>query len=238
MKVLRKLAILSLVTAFFTAGRGFAQPPLITVTVVLANPHDTPLQIRGFKLPEKVHDPLRVVLQNVSPKQTTRFWIEVLIGDPAGKSGAVRAGAKELVGSNSNIPNLEWPEERVISPGSSGEVHETVFNPLHLAFQGSRVLSNCLHVAAVVSRVEFADGTVWEPDFFETRGLWKDSVPKGASSCVHRPQVEPLLRRLEGAGYASPIGTPTKIDTSQRESYSFSCAVRRRGGRLLVICPF
>jgi hypothetical protein len=202
----------------------------VVVSVTAANSDESPLRIVGFRMPEKVGDPPRVVLQNVSSKDIREFSFQAVIGRPDG-TGRI------LNGVDAGPTKMEDLRD-VIPPHGSRETPENVLIAGSLAFSASVVLSNCLHVTAMIVAIDFADGTHWYlsgPK--EMERLWKDSLPIGGTkSCGTGSVTQETLRRLEGWRHKEN-GSPTRADSSVKQSYSFSCSLGKTRGKLMALCP-
>lgn len=208
----------------------------LTVTVVAANSEETPLRILGFRLPESVGDRTTVVVHNVSSKSIRAFWVEVATYPPEGESS--RGNGRNRA-TTSNSPNWEWPQEILVPPRGRADAQVVVLHTNTFVSLARQVQTNCLHAIALVLRVDFIDGTSWRyEDKATKRRIWEDS--KGSASgglCHHESKTEGVLRRVEGAGKTN-LGTATQLESSLRESYSFSCDLREVRGKVLAFCPF
>jgi hypothetical protein len=208
----------------------------LKTTVIAGKQMDAPLQIVGFKFPTKFGDPPRVAVQNKTSKQVTGFLIDAVVGRSDSHEGEYPKRG-EAAAIQSGTDDSSWSEERTIPPYGTVEIHDRVFGSLIVGHLAKQVGSTCLRVVAVVTRVEFADGSVWsvaQPPWQS----WKDSLPEGTRSCPQAREIEDVLRRLEGSGPKESIGLPTQLDQEQHESYSFSCSVQEVKGKLRAFCPF
>jgi hypothetical protein len=185
---------------------------------------DCPLEILDLKPPERVGDPPRVHLRNISSKQTVRFWIEAEIMTPQGG----------LTRTNSNGPNQFRPSERIIPPGGEVDALEDVLQSTSLASAAKELRSNCLRVAVIVLSVDFADGTFWHGD--SQRAAFRIDLPASEQgTCTPSASAEPDLMEMRGVGFTAGRVTSPKYH-GPVQSYSFSCPIRRVGGTLHAIC--
>jgi hypothetical protein len=219
--------VLALNLAIFPAPSATSvEDGAVTVNVAIGSQKDSPLQILGIKRPERVGEPARVQLRNVSSNKTARFWVEVLIGTP-------NAG---FISSNSNGPNEFWPQERLVEAGNSSEVKETVLQSNNLVMAAKQLHSRCLSVSVLVMSVDFADGTQWQLKPEEEKQIWMNMTwPQSPS--VSQPTQSPdcRLEDLDGVGYR--LSGPDSKQEESVSSYSFSCSLRRTAGKLMAMCP-
>ncbi|MCI0748737.1 MAG: hypothetical protein L0Y58_25290 [Verrucomicrobia subdivision 3 bacterium] len=203
------------------------------MSVTAFNPDDAPLKIVGFKLPAMFGDPPKVVVQNSSPKHVKNFYVMAVVGKADRNGTEFPTRGEAAAGS---APDFPRPDERAIPPKGDVEAGEPVLRSSIVAHWFRDMRTACLRIVTVVTWVEFADGSIWSlgPPWKS----WKDSLPQGASSCLEPQEMEGTLRRLEGSGPKESQGLPTQLDSSRKESYSFSCSLREIRGRLVALCPF
>jgi hypothetical protein len=205
---------------------------------------DGPLQIIGFKLPEKIGAFPKVVVRNVSSKHIVDFTIRVTTGNLA--SGSLLGGPGTQFGdgsmgtpAQSSSLYTQWRKERFILPGSESEVKGYDLSSSHFVVIAAAVRSNCVHSLAMVNRVEFADGTVWEwlPKGEELDRIWKESIlPDSSKSCDNSSKAAELMKQLRGPAYING-GSPTGAHTGMVQNYSVTCSLRRTHETLFVVCP-
>ena len=236
MKVLSKLAIGFLVLAPSLVGGSATDEEKIVVFVTTVK-QESPLRITGFKLPDKVGGAPVLVLRNVSNKQIHDFDVAADVGNPeAGADGEI--GPAFATGTNST--RLDWPQERAIPPNSEQEAHENTLRSHTLASWGGLLHSGCLHVAAIVFSVEFADGTTWRLENQKDQKIWRSSVrTDDTKSCDHSPAMQSALKEWDdGSAGNEETGSPTHLDTGTVQSYSVTCPLRRIAGGLVAVCPW
>ena len=215
------------------------------VVFVTTVKQDGPLQITGFKLPDKVGGAPVLVLRNVSNRQVRNFYIVADIGNPEADSHGDIGPAWS---TSTNSTRLDWPQERAIPANSEREAHENELRSHTLAAWGGSLRTSCLHVAALVQSVEFADGTTWRLENHANQGIWKSSLRSDSTkSCDHSPAMESALKEWDHgspgseepgpAGYEE-TGSPVHLNTGTVQSYSVACPLRNLSGRLVAICPW
>jgi len=236
MRYLQPFSVALLVLAPCLTARPSADEVSVTIVVTAAT-QDGPLQIVGFRLPEKVGDAPRLVLHSVSQKQIRHFSVEAAVGNPE-ESARVEAGEKVAVEEMSS-GDAFWPHERTVPQNGYREAHESELRSHNLVKWGQQLHSNCLHVAAIVTHVEFADGTRWESTTPRDQAMWKASLRDDSTkSCGHSSVVEDALKQWDWtAGYAD-MGTPSHQSTDMVQSYTIVCPLRMVGGRLTALCPW
>ena len=205
---------------------------------VTTTSQDSPLQVVGFRLPDKVGSAPMLVVLNISDKEVREFGVEAAVGDPE-ESARVETGEMVAIGTKNGSGRIGWPQERMVPPNNRREAHETIFEPHHLAAWGQRLHSNCLHVAAIVTRVKFADGTSWELENFKDQTIWRSSLKTdSAKSCGHSPEIENALKQWSGAAGNASTGSLSHVDPGIVKSYSITCPLRMTGSELAAICPW
>ena len=242
MKLSRRSVLVASVVVSVLVGTGQrGDDGKVVVTVAVANHQSAPLQILGFILPDKVGDPPKLVLQNLSSNEVTAFWLDALVGKADGTGSFRELKADSPTFAHSNSPNEGWPQTLTIAPHARIELPQSSLRFPSLAFDAGRLRAACLHATAFLVRVEFADGSVWQIDNSPPlKQIWKDSLsPESVRACGQgrEPDMN-VLRRLEGWGYEKAVGTPTYAKSDQLTSYSFSCPVRQIRNKLVAVCPF
>jgi hypothetical protein len=188
---------------------------------------EAPVQILGMKLPEgSGHEP-SVHLRNTFSSKTSRIWVEAIITDPQG----------HFVSTNSNAPNELRRAERVISPGAEGWAQETVLRSVGLLMAAKKLRSNCISVDVLVMRVDFEDGTSWHLD--RSKRLAASGLPEKmdeAVACSNATASEDEIGSLVGVQIRA--GSRRPQDSSEVQSFSFSCSLHSDEGRIVGSCPF
>ena len=201
--------------------------PKVTVTVTPAIQESAPLEVVGFKLPQTAGREHPVaVFKNRSTKVPKSFWVAVMVRRA---DGAV--AANDPVGFHGS-GTLSWPNHE--------PEQQTILAAHWMAMRSSVLLSDCLHAAVAVYKVEFEDGSTWDLILGEdeAKKLWESSRNNHRpNACTHTPGIEETLRRVNNTGY-SDHGAATKLDPRQVPSFSVTCPVYERGGRLSTLCPF
>ena len=207
------------------------------VVVVTTVKQESPLQIVGLKLPDKVGGAPVVVLRNASNKQILGFHAAAAIGNPE----VDNAEQPIATPSTSSSSNLDWPEGPIppIPANSEREARGKILRSHLLAAWGGRLHSSCLHVAAFILSVEFADGTTWQLENLQDRQIWKSSLGSDSTkTCGHSFAVESALQEWDGASGYVQTGSPIHLDASTVQSYSVTCQLRSLEGKLVAICPW
>jgi len=235
MKVPSKLAIALFVLLPSLAGGSPPDDAKIVVFVTTVK-QESPLQITGFRLPDKVGGAPVLVLRNVSGKQILDFHVAAVVGNPEADA---RRDAERPIATNTNSSNLDWPQERAIPPNNEREAHENILRSHTLASWGGRLHSSCLHVAAIVLSVEFDDGTRWQLENIQDQQIWKSSLRSDSTkSCDRSPAMESALKEWDGPAGNAETGSPSHLDTRTVQSYSVTCPLRNLEGKLVAICPW
>jgi len=235
MKIPSKLAAALFVVLPSLAG-GSPTGDVNIVVVVTTVRQESPLQIVGLKLPDKVGGAPVLVLRNASSKQILGFHAAAAIGNP--KADA-RHDAEQPITPNTNSSILDWPEGP-IPANSEREAPGKVLRSHLLAAWGGRLHSRCLHVAAIILSVEFTDGTTWRLENLQDRQIWKSSLDSDSTKTCgdHSSAVESALKEWDGASGYEETGSPIHLDASTVQSYSVTCQLRRLEGKLVAICPW
>jgi hypothetical protein len=244
MKSLRGFFIAGTLVMLPIATWGQAPDEVKVTGFVTTAKQDGPLQIIGFRLPEKIGHSPKVVVRNISSQQIVSFTIRITTGNLARGSLFAELGTQFGEGSigppaqNSVLYPL-WRKERSVLPGSESEVEGYNPSSSHSVVSAAAVRSNCVHSLAMVNRVEFADGTDWEwlPNDEELDRVWKGSILPGSSkSCDNSPKVTKLMEKLRGPAYIVRDSL-THADTAVVQHYSISCPLRPMHGKLFAVCP-
>jgi hypothetical protein len=234
MRIPSKLVIVLFVLLPSLAG-GWPTDDAKVVVFVTTVRQESPLQITGFKLPDKVGGAPVLVLRNESNKPIRDFHVAADIGNAEANSRGEIGPA--FATNTSNI--VFWPRERTIPPNSEREAHEGSLRSHTLAGWGGRLHSNCLHVAAIVLSLEFEDGTSWQLENMQDQQVWKSSLHSDSTkSCDHSPVMESALKEWDGPAGNEETGSPSHLDTRTVQSYSVTCPLRNLEGKLVAICPW
>lgn len=229
-----RLAIAILILLPSLAGGSPPDDSRIVVFVTTAK-QESPLQITGFKLPNKVGDAPVVVLRNMSAKAISDFYVAADVGNPEPDS---RGEIAPAITTGSSM-RVYWPQERAIPPNSQWEAHENILRSHTLAAWGGRLHSGCLHVAAIVTTVEFADGSRWDLGNLQSQEIWKSSLRSDSTkSCDHSPAMESALKEWDGPTGNAETGSSSHLDSRTVQSYSVACPLRNLGGKLVAVCPW
>jgi hypothetical protein len=239
MKTLSRATVIAFV--FFTLVTTTCSPAgngTIAIFVTIA-PEEGPLKILGFRLPDKVGDPPTVLLQNTGEKVVRDLTLTALIGSPRQTQAGVEPIAGIGISSGHPAPQ-QWVAERLIPPGETREVHQSAFRSHNLASFAVHLHSDCAHAAVYISRIEFADGTVWGPDrsSSQTQKVWRDSIqPESTRDCANPPMADYAVDQVKGFGYPTAIGSPSHGSTEVVSHFAFSCPIQNVGGQLIALCP-
>lgn len=244
MAVLRKCRYL--VTLFILASCPTIASPADDAEInifVTTTSQDSPLQVVGFKPPDKVGSAPVLVVSNVSDKQIREFHVHATVGNPE-ESTRIEAGKEVALSLSDGSEHIYWPDERAVPPNSQREAHEGVFKSHLLAAWGQRLHSNCLHVAAIVTSVEFADGTTWELESPKAQTTWKSSLdPDRTKSCKHSPEVENAPKTVVGSRRLCIDGLTQPCRHWNREIVLSDVPIAHgrehaNGDLSLVMCPY
>jgi len=234
MKIVPTLAFALILLLPSLAGGGPPSDVKIAVFVTTVK-QESPLQILGFKPPDKVGGAPILVVKNVSDKPVSDFYVSAAIGNPEGDS---RGEVGPAYATGSGMRSV-LPEERPIPPNSEREAHETAFRSHYLAHWGAELHSTCLHVAAIVLSVKFADGTAWRLEGQQDQEIWKSSLPSDSTKgCDHSPAAEAALKDWDGPSGNAETGSPSHLPAGTVQSYSFACPLRNLDGKLVAVCPW
>ena len=201
---------------------------IVTVTVTTVAERG-PLRIMGFRLPDHVGVPPRLVLRNNANKPIREFSVTVEAGDPHEPDRA-----PEDISSSST--SIDWPQERKIPSHGFAEAHENVLRPGSLAYLGHTLNSTWVHVVPMVARVEFEDGTIWTLRSRNAK-LWRNSIAaETMRTSESSAAVKRMLSQWDGrTGYASP-GSQSRLSQETRHSYSVACPLLVVNDALTALC--
>jgi hypothetical protein len=236
---LAAIAALSLTSAAFPVEN------LVVKLFVTTVKQDSPVEVVGFKYPDRGPGyPHRddndfegmcltggycpkVVLRNATGKDVTAVGVEGLFGNPAepqGGTGEPLSRSMEVLWADTK----KLKSLHVIAANGEAEFGSKTLWPFTAAGIGTHELgSNCVHVAVVVRRVEFSDGTEWMYDSKQNAALWRDSIPSGtAGSCQTSSEAAAALKSL-GGSWSGAI--PSHSNDETVDSYSVICPVKKVG---------
>jgi hypothetical protein len=228
---MRRFALMPSIVLLMALMAASSDRVVVNLFVTTAK-QDCPLQILGFRLPDRLGEPPKVLLHNTTAKEVTFFYLYALIGNPRGVDG----GDPKLASGLGQESKWVHPEP-TIPPNGDAEFEAKFLRPFLAAFHAKEVRSNCLHVAVVVTNVEFADGTVWDATWKQDQLLWKDSIRSESSrSCDTSPAIDETLEQLKGSGPASRL--PTHLSSETVQFYSVACPVRSSIGGFTAECDW
>jgi hypothetical protein len=208
----------------FTASS--TDSPVISLFVTIAK-QDSPVQIMGFKLPGGSNngaprDPLcpwcpKVRLHNTTARQVKKVLLRGVAGDPNRPNETQHAAITYL----DNTPG----PPTMMQPNGDGEFADGRLWPFSVVLMAAPLVnSTCLHIAMVVSFVEFTDGTIWTMNHEQERSAWKESLRQAdANSCSDSPDQLELKRLHEGT--ASIDAPSLNLNLDLTSFYSASCLV-------------
>lgn len=201
----------------------------LVVTVGVARQVKSPLQIVGFRLPQKAFEPPSIVLRNVSAKVIQRLAVEWISGGLNGE-GAPTIAADSPWEFFTDHPDPAAPP---IKPGSHYAGRATLLRPgfvvlTSLATPERPLRSPCIYVFVMVSQVDFADGTVWDGYKNDQHRLevWRKSFgSEGIHACDGEISSPHLLENFAGVGVSPFVatGSPTHLPIGVVQSYTFAC---------------
>jgi hypothetical protein len=250
-----KRIVLGAIAVLFLTPAAFPVQDFVVRLFVTIVKQDSPVEVVGFKYPDKGPGyPNRddndyegmcltggycpkVVLRNTTGKVVTAVGVEGLYGNPAEPQG-------RLGGPLSRSMDVVWADAKklksldVITANGEAEFGSNTLWPFAAAGIGTHELgSSCVHVAVVVRRIEFSDGTDWAYDSAQNAALWRDSIPSGtASSCQTSSDTTATLKSLGGT-WSGPI--PSHSSNEIVDSYSVICPVAKIGsGGRAVVCAW
>lgn len=239
MKLALQLLIVGAMVGPLVAAAGPSPEGLLVTAFVTLARQDCPLQVKAFKLPEKVGDPPMVLVHNGSPKRIRDFTLETLIGSSEAESSKEARKIGWISTTSEPTTILKWPLERSVPPDGDREAHDSILASHNLVSPGRRLYTNCLHVAVIVKGIEFQDGATWYFDSGQQEAIWENSLSAGNSaSCDKSTGAQEVLDLLEfGAGNYKSFGTPTYANQEPVQSYTVSCPVQQIDQKLIPMCP-
>lgn len=237
MAQLKLLLPVALVVFSLSAATEFRTTGMKVVVSVGIGEQDSPLQITGFKLPEKAGDPLRVLLHNASNKRVRGYTFEALIGSSQESldKGQGRVRADFLEGGAS--PRLKWPEERIIFAHGDQESHEPFLRPFEFASKAKLVGSGCIRAVVIVRTIEFDDSSSWR-NSSDVEEIWRSSpVPASQPACDDHSSWKEIFEASSewGAGY-DRAGLATNADQRAVTSFTLTCPLKQIDQRMVALC--
>jgi len=219
---------------FVTAGSS-ADDVEVTVFVTTAT-EGGPLKIVGFKLPSETGGATKPVLQNKSGKEVRNFYIVAAAGNP--DSHGAGGSAERMLTKSTMSFHLYSPTQRAIPPGGDYEAADVDLRPPTLARLAKDLRSNCIHIAVILTRVDFADGTTWKLPSEQQQQIWGNSITaESAKACANSKSTEEAVSALQGSGWESPA-SPSNLADGIVEHYKFACRIHMVDGRQLAMCPW
>jgi hypothetical protein len=228
------LSVLLLVCSTAICARPMEQDGVITMTLRVANYDDGPVQILGLKHAEDAGKDPYVLLRNNSSVKTSRIWVQAQVVDSSDPR-------KVLSRTNSNIPNLTWPAERMIDPGADVWAHETVLRGDTLVTFAKDFHTRCLSLRISVMRVDFVNGTYWLGWANGAEKSWKyaDDPSRNQDACKNSTSTKTEEQEFAGVKLWRDMPQRKKfINWLDNNSYSISCPVMIDGGKYFPACPF
>jgi len=241
--------------AFLSAVTASPTDHVVVNLFVTTVKQDSPVQIVGFKLPDKGPGvPIseankdgaaclsggyctKVLLHNTTAKEVKHIVVIGVLGDPRRDDDAEHPRPEMGV-----LPSSNWKLAPPVLLTANGDAEFGSDSLWPFAIVGIALLdtvkSNCFHFAVVVTRVEFSDGTVWTSDPKQNQMLWRNSTrQENTSSCQDLSAVEGTIKQLQGASWSGPPPSHSGSDTTQ--SYAVACPVRRvNDGELRAVCTW
>lgn len=223
--------LLSLICATAICAGTASQDDRLTLTLRVANRIDAPLEIIGLKRAEEAGKEPLVHFRNNSSLKTSRIWLEVIVTD--------HQHQKLMLRTNSNSPNLSWPAERVIEPGSDGWAHESELSSHSILTTLSEFPhARCVSATVSVMNVVFEDGSSWWYDEKGKGVTFPDDVSQ-EDLCKNSPSTGPETHELSGPAVKHTRGPEKLLNWEKQNSYSVSCPVILvRGEKYYAACPF
>jgi hypothetical protein len=228
------LLVLLLVCSTAICAGPTEQDGVITMTLRVANYDDEPVQILGLKHAEEAGKEPYVLLRNTSSVKTSRIWVQAQVVDSSDPQ-------KVLSRTNSNIPNLTWPAERMIDPGADVWAHETVLRGHSLAIFARERHAPCLSLRISVMHVDFVNGTYWEGWANGAEKSWKyaDDPSRNEDACKNSTSAKTEEHEFAGVMLWRDMPQPERfVHWIDNNSYSISCPVMLDGGKYYAACPF
>jgi hypothetical protein len=228
------LLFLLLVCSTTICAGPMEQDGVVTMTLRVANYDDGPVQILGLKHAEDAGKEPYVLLRNTSSVKTSRIWVQAQVVDSNDPQ-------KVLSRTNSNIPNLTWPAERMIDSGADAWAHETVLQGHSLVSFAKSLHTRCLSLRISVMHVDFVNGTYWKGWANGAEKSWKyaDDPSRNEDTCKNSSSAK--TQEHESAGVKLWRDMPQRekfINWLDNNSYSISCPVMIDGGKYYPACPF
>jgi hypothetical protein len=235
--------------ALFAAFTASATDDIVINLFVTTVKQDSPVQILGFKLPnsatgdegpgEMAEPPERgsvlvcrwcpqVLLRNTSSMKIKSVSLIGLIGDPNRPEQRTKGmPGMGILGQS----RLGQPSPYAIAPNGDANFGDDGLWPSTMALlAASHINSNCLHVAVVVWRIQFSDGTLWASDPEQEQLLWKESLrQENANSCQDSSAVG--LKQLH-KGTGTRVLPVRNFRSGVTQSYSAACPVYLINGEL------
>ena len=205
------------------------QDDRLTLTLRVANRIDAPLEIIGLKRAEEAGKEPLVHFRNNSSLKTARIWLEAIVRDPR----------EVMARTNSNSPNLRWPAERVIEPGSDSWAHESELSSHYILIAlNEHPRSRCIIATAWVMNVEFADGSSWWYQDKAQPATFPDGISQG-DLCNNSQSTGTEIHELAGPALRHTRDPEKYINWEKQNSYSISCPViRLHDEKYYAACPF
>jgi hypothetical protein len=248
-KVIRLVRVAN--AAMLLTSAAFPLDNVVVRLFVTAAKQSGPVEVVGFKYPEKALYPdaykslnqdfcvtaeycPKVVFHNRTEKDVTAIEAAALLGNPEKMQDVEPASQLGLISVNRSKLSSHY----VIAAKSQADFGSLALWPDVTAGMGEQKLQSvCIHAAAVVTRVEFSDGTVWTIDPTQTSALWRESIPSGtASSCQTTREAVTAIASLNGRW---PDLLPNRPSDEIVDSYSAICPVKQIGkGVTALVCAW
>jgi hypothetical protein len=249
-----KLLLFAAAAALLLASSAFSTEKRVVKLVVTTVKQDSPVQVVGFKYPDRgpgypqsEHDfdslcrtggycP-KVVLRNTTAPDVTSIVVDGLTGDP-GKSEDGEGEYPHLAMGVLQVDSKMTAPRPVIAANAESEFGSSLLWPAQI-LGGALMHSGavCIHVAVVVTRVEFSDGTTWYRDSKQNAEMWRDSVRgSGDGACQTSDEASRELKSFATWAHG-PI--PSHSTTDTMDSYTVSCPVRKiPSGEDAAVCTW
>jgi hypothetical protein len=109
--------------------------------------------------------------------------------------------------------------------------------PVTLGLGLKHLQSPCLHVAVIVRRVEFSDGTDWAESEARQLDIWKDLLSKNNEAGCQ--PVADSSDKFAEAGTTWAGAPPPHSDGDTVDSYTVACPLKRlKSGKLAAACAW
>lgn len=234
---IRRLTLATFIALFSALAAASNDRVMVNVVVTMVK-QDSPVQIVGFKLPDK--GPFsgksvgvgcllegycpQVLLHNTTAKEVKFLEIRGILGNPRNNDPEYPRSELEILASQA-LKSV--PQPLIAANGDAAFGDRTLWPFMAVALSVKELQSNCIQFAVIVTRVEFSDGTVWRSDHNQNRILWRNSIRQGyASSCQDSRAVEDAINQLQGAGGGS---APSPLDSGSETVQFYEAACRVRG---------